>query len=84
MDLGNHEFNFGSDDLQGGHRARPTFPILGANVTDTGAYGLAAANGGVGVKPYVEKTVGEASRSRSWGSRTTASRTTSCRATSRA
>ncbi len=31
-----------------------TFPILGANVSDTGAYGLAE----VGVKPYVEKTLG--------------------------
>ena len=54
MTLGNHEFNFGSDDLQGRPRGTRTFPILGANVSDTGAYGLAE----VGVEPYVEKTVG--------------------------
>ena len=39
MVLGNHEFNFGpavfdSDFSQAG------FPILGANVTDSGAYGI--------------------------------------------
>jgi 2',3'-cyclic-nucleotide 2'-phosphodiesterase (5'-nucleotidase family) len=57
MDLGNHEFNFGSDIFKA-VLGQATFPILGANVTDTGAYGLAAANGGVGVQPYVLKTVG--------------------------
>ncbi len=67
MTLGNHEFNFGSDDLQGASWARPTFPVLGANVTDTGAYGLAAANGGVGVQPYVEKTVGRGHQGRDPG-----------------
>jgi 2',3'-cyclic-nucleotide 2'-phosphodiesterase (5'-nucleotidase family) len=53
MTLGNHEFNFGSAIFKGVLKAA-TFPILGANVTDTGAYGLAEAK----VKPYVEKAVG--------------------------
>ena len=57
MDLGNHEFNFGSDIFKG-VMAQANFPILGANVSDTGAYGLAAAQGGQGVKPYIEKTLG--------------------------
>ncbi len=54
MTLGNHEFNFGSDVFQG-VLGQAKFPILGANVSDTGAYGLAAANGGKGVQPYIEK-----------------------------
>ena len=53
MDLGNHEFNFGSEIFKS-VLGKATFPILGANVTDTGAYGLAD----VGVEPYVLKTVG--------------------------
>ncbi len=40
MDLGNHEFNFGSAIFTSVLK-QATFPILGANVTDTGAYGLA-------------------------------------------
>ena len=52
VDLGNHEFNFGSQIFKTLKQA--AFPILGANVSDTGAYGLAE----VGVKPYVEKTLG--------------------------
>ncbi len=52
MDLGNHEFNFGSEIFKTLKQA--SFPILGANVSDTGAYGLNE----VGVKPYVTKTVG--------------------------
>jgi 2',3'-cyclic-nucleotide 2'-phosphodiesterase / 3'-nucleotidase / 5'-nucleotidase len=52
VDLGNHEFNFGSEIFKTLKQA--AFPILGANVSDTGAYGLAE----VGVKPYVEKTLG--------------------------
>jgi 2',3'-cyclic-nucleotide 2'-phosphodiesterase (5'-nucleotidase family) len=52
VDLGNHEFNFGSQIFK--TLAQATFPIIGANVTDTGVYGLAD----VGVEPYVEKTVG--------------------------
>jgi 2',3'-cyclic-nucleotide 2'-phosphodiesterase (5'-nucleotidase family) len=57
MTLGNHEFNFGSDVFKG-VLGQAEFPVLGANVSDTGAYGLAAANGGKGVQPYVELNVG--------------------------
>jgi 2',3'-cyclic-nucleotide 2'-phosphodiesterase (5'-nucleotidase family) len=57
MTLGNHEFNFGSDVFKG-VLGQAAFPVLQANVADSGAYGLAAANGGVGVQPYVTKTVG--------------------------
>jgi len=57
MTLGNHEFNFGGDVFKGIFK-QAQFPILGANVADTGAYGLAEANGGQGVKPYIEKTLG--------------------------
>ena len=57
MDLGNHEFNFGSDIFKA-VLGQATFPILGANVTETEVdgklYGIAQVN----VKPYVEKTVG--------------------------
>jgi 2',3'-cyclic-nucleotide 2'-phosphodiesterase (5'-nucleotidase family) len=56
MDLGNHEFNFGSDIFKG-VMGQANFPILGANVSDDGRYGLAAAQGGQGVKPYLEKTL---------------------------
>ncbi len=52
MTLGNHEFNFGSEVF--GTLAQADFPILQANVTDDGAYGLAS----VPVEPYTEKTVG--------------------------
>ena len=54
-DLGNHEFNFGSDVFQG-VLGQATFPLLQANVAEDPLvpYGLAA----VGVEPYVEKTVG--------------------------
>ena len=57
MDLGNHEFNFGSDIFKG-VMGQASFPILGANVSDDGRYGLAAAQGGQGVKPYIEKELG--------------------------
>ncbi len=50
--LGNHEFNFGKDVF--GTLAQANFPILQANVTDTGAYGLAA----LPVEPYTTKVVG--------------------------
>ncbi len=40
MTLGNHEFNFGSAIFKA-VMGQATFPVLGANVTDTGAYGLA-------------------------------------------
>ena len=57
MTLGNHEFNFGNDVFKG-VLGQAAFPVLQANVADTGEYGLAAANGGAGVQPYVEKAVG--------------------------
>ena len=60
MTLGNHEFNFGSGVFQG-VLGQANFPILDADVTDgTGGhtYGLAAANHGTGVQPYIEKTLG--------------------------
>lgn len=53
MTLGNHEYNFGKDIFVGS-LSQATFPILQANVSDDGSYGLTAA----GVEPYVEKTVG--------------------------
>ncbi len=60
MTLGNHEFNFGSGVFQG-VLGQANFPILDAVVTDGAGgntYGLAAANHGVGVQPYIEKTLG--------------------------
>ncbi|HEX8941285.1 MAG TPA: bifunctional UDP-sugar hydrolase/5'-nucleotidase, partial [Candidatus Limnocylindrales bacterium] len=57
MVLGNHEFNFGSDIFKG-VMGQAQFPILGANVSDDGRYGLAAADGGQGVKPFIEKDLG--------------------------
>jgi 2',3'-cyclic-nucleotide 2'-phosphodiesterase/3'-nucleotidase len=52
MTLGNHEFNFGKEIF--GTLAQAEFPMLQANIADTGEYGIAA----VPVEPYVEKTVG--------------------------
>ena len=52
MTLGNHEFNFGSDIFKTLKQA--DFPLFGANIEDTGEYGLAE----VGVEPFVFKTVG--------------------------
>jgi 2',3'-cyclic-nucleotide 2'-phosphodiesterase/3'-nucleotidase len=52
MTLGNHEFNFGTKIF--GTLAQADFPMLQANIADTGEYGLAA----VPVQPYVEETVG--------------------------
>ncbi len=57
MTLGNHEFNFGSAIFKG-VMGQTTFPVLGANVSDDGQYGLAEANGGAGVQPYIEKDLG--------------------------
>ncbi len=57
VDLGNHEFNFGSDVFKG-IMAQAEFPILGANVADDGSYGLAEAQGGEGVQPYIIKDLG--------------------------
>jgi 2',3'-cyclic-nucleotide 2'-phosphodiesterase/3'-nucleotidase len=53
MTLGNHEFNFGKDVFTS-VLSQATFPLLQANVADSGAYGLAAAN----ILPSVQKTVG--------------------------
>jgi len=58
MTLGNHEFNFGGE-VFAGVLGQAAFPVLQANIADDGQYGLAAANGGVGVQPYIEKSVGE-------------------------
>jgi 2',3'-cyclic-nucleotide 2'-phosphodiesterase/3'-nucleotidase len=52
MTLGNHEFNFGSQVF--GTLAQADFPLLQANVTDDGSYGLSA----VPVEPYTTTTVG--------------------------
>ncbi len=52
MTLGNHEFNFGKDVFS--TLAQADFPILQANVEDTGEYGLAA----VPVEPYTVATLG--------------------------
>jgi 2',3'-cyclic-nucleotide 2'-phosphodiesterase (5'-nucleotidase family) len=53
MTLGNHEFNFGRDVFTS-VLGQATFPILMANVTDGGPYGLSVAD----IQPYVTKTVG--------------------------
>jgi 2',3'-cyclic-nucleotide 2'-phosphodiesterase (5'-nucleotidase family) len=57
MDLGNHEFNWGSDVFKG-VMGQAEFPILGANVTDDGRYGLSEAQDGEGVQPYILKNLG--------------------------
>lgn len=58
MTLGNHEFNFGNTTFTGIFK-QANFALLGANVTDTGAYGLSQVGpGGQGVQPYIEKTIG--------------------------
>jgi 2',3'-cyclic-nucleotide 2'-phosphodiesterase (5'-nucleotidase family) len=53
MTLGNHEFNFGSTIFVSVTQ-QANFPILQANVEDSGAYGIAK----VPVEDYVLKTVG--------------------------
>jgi 2',3'-cyclic-nucleotide 2'-phosphodiesterase/3'-nucleotidase/5'-nucleotidase len=52
MTLGNHEFNFGNYIFTG-TLGQANFPLLQANIRDTGAYGLASVN----VRPYVTKTL---------------------------
>lgn len=52
MTLGNHEFNFGSEIF--GTLSQAEFPLLQANISDTGEYGLDA----VPVEPYVTEFVG--------------------------
>jgi 2',3'-cyclic-nucleotide 2'-phosphodiesterase (5'-nucleotidase family) len=57
MTLGNHEFNYGNAVFTGIFK-QAQFPLLGANVSDDGRYGLAQVGpGGEGVQPYVEKTL---------------------------
>jgi 2',3'-cyclic-nucleotide 2'-phosphodiesterase (5'-nucleotidase family) len=57
MTLGNHEFNYGNVVFDGIFK-QALFPLLGANVSDTGAYGLATVGpAGQGVKPFIEKTL---------------------------
>ncbi len=57
MVLGNHEFNYGSAIFDGIFK-QATFPILGANVSDDGRYGLSQVGpGGQGVKPFILKTL---------------------------
>ncbi len=53
MTLGNHEFNFGHQVFTSTLR-QANFPILQANLSDSGAYGLDE----VPVEPYVTKNVG--------------------------
>jgi 2',3'-cyclic-nucleotide 2'-phosphodiesterase (5'-nucleotidase family) len=58
MTLGNHEFNFGSEIFKGVF-GQANFHVLGANVSDTGVYGLSTVGPSAeGVLPYIEKTVG--------------------------
>jgi 2',3'-cyclic-nucleotide 2'-phosphodiesterase/3'-nucleotidase len=52
--LGNHEFNFGKDVFTS-VLSQATFPVMQANLTDTGEYGIAS----VPVVPYVEKDLGD-------------------------
>ncbi len=52
MTLGNHEFNFGKDIFSTLKQAK--FPILQANVADTGAYGLSST----GIAPSTSEIVG--------------------------
>jgi len=53
MTLGNHEFNFGAEIFS--TLADANFPMLQANISDDGSYGINK----IPVLPYVTKTVGE-------------------------
>jgi len=53
MTLGNHEFNFGRNVFKS-VLGQAGFPLLQANIRDSGAYGLSVAN----IQPSVTKTVG--------------------------
>ncbi|NVN92197.1 MAG: 5'-nucleotidase C-terminal domain-containing protein [Desulfuromonadales bacterium] len=53
MTLGNHEFNFGRNVFKS-VLGQAGFPLLQANISDSGAYGLSVAN----IQPSVTKTVG--------------------------
>ncbi len=52
MTLGNHEFNYGSTIFTG-TLGQATFPLVQANIYDSGAYGLAQVN----VQPHVTVTL---------------------------
>ncbi len=56
MTLGNHEFNYGRDVFTS-VLGQANFPLLQANIHDTGAYGL-DATGSDGIQPFVTKSVG--------------------------
>lgn len=53
MTVGNHEYNFGNA-IFASVLQQASFPVMQANVSDDGSYGL----GTVPVEPYVQKTVG--------------------------
>jgi len=53
MVVGNHEYNLGKEIFTS-VLGQAAFPVLQANVTDDGSYGIAS----VPVQPYIEKTVG--------------------------
>jgi len=53
MTLGNHEFNFGQEVFKS-VLGQATFPLLQANVSDSGIYGLTGAN----ILPSITKTMG--------------------------
>ncbi len=54
MTIGNHEYNFGQDVFTSVLQ-QAGFPVLQANVSDDGQYGLAQ----VPVQPYIEKMLGD-------------------------
>jgi len=54
MTVGNHEYNFGKDVFVSA-LSGANYPMLQANVEDTGEYGLAS----VPVEDYVQKTLGD-------------------------
>lgn len=56
MTLGNHEFNFGREVFKS-VLGQATFPLLQANISDSGAYGL-DATGPSGIQPFITKSVG--------------------------
>jgi 5'-nucleotidase / UDP-sugar diphosphatase len=53
MTVGNHEYNFGKDVFTSVLK-QAHFPVMQANVTDSGMYGLSS----VPILPYIEKTLG--------------------------
>lgn len=53
MTIGNHEYNFGKDIFTS-VLSQAAFPVMQANVTDDGSYGMDT----IPVVPYIEKSVG--------------------------